>query len=279
VTLTTGAATLQFGGDTQLQYRFQVRNAAGATVADSGVMNGTTWTVPTELAGSQRHTWQVRAESQGAAGPWSSAASFISPDPALISDALTDGRTVGIQRGGHFIPGQGWMSDSLTDGIDYPIPTCPNCSVEFDVTNFGRGEGESVQKDVKWITMGDGATFGDFGSFRDHPWKMHLEQRSDGDGTGMKLIWRNGAAGGGEPGDHTGKVDPAVDWRGSEVYHFVLSWNPSGFSVSVNGRTWFQDGFGGNAFAPGNHTVSLGCWPRGESFVGIIYRNIRIKQN
>jgi hypothetical protein len=279
VTLTAGTATLQYASGGALQYRFQVLNG-NAVVATSGLMNSPTWTVSSTLVGSQRHTWQVRAEYQGSAGPWSSAASFISPDPALISDALTDGRTVGIQRGGHFIPGQGWMSDSLTDGIDYDIKTCSNCTVEFDATNFGRKEGEGVQKDLKWITMGDAGAFGDFGSFRDHPWKMHLEQRADGDGTGMKLIWRNGAAGGGEPGDHTGRVDSGVDWRNDQVYHFKLTWNPSGFQVSVNGQVWFQDGFGGNAYAPPNHRVSLGCYPRAESFVGsTIFRNVKITEN
>ena len=278
VTLTAGTATLQFGSGVALQYRFQVLNGS-TVVATSNLMNSPQWTVPTQLAGNQRHTWQVRAEAQGAAGPWSSAASFIAPDPAIIDDPLTNGRTVGIQRGGQFIPGQGWQSTSLFDGIDYDIETCSNCTVEFDVTNFGKKEGEGFNRDLKWMSMGDASAFGDFATFRNHPWKMHLEQRGDGDGTGMKMIWRNGDAGEGDPGDHTGKLDSGPNWQSNQVFHFRVSWNPDGFTAAVNGQIWFEDGFNG-AYAPPRHRVSLGCYPRGESFVNsAIWRNVRITKN
>ena len=123
--------------------------------------------------------------------------------------------------------------------------------------------------------MGDGGTFGSFNAFRDHGWKMHLEQRSDGSGTGMKLIWRNGAAGGGEPGDHDLRAEPAVDWRSGEIYHFVLEWAPQGFTVTIDDRVWFEGGFGRNAYLPPNHHISLGCYPRGET-IGAIFRNVSI---
>ena len=113
--------------------------------------------------------------------------------------------TVGSRSGGSFVSGQGWRADSDSDGIDYVVPGgCVSCTLEFDVTNFGRVQGAPALKDYKWISMGDGNTFGDFTVFRDHPWKMHLEQRSDGDGTGMKFVWPNGASiEGGNPGDQT----------------------------------------------------------------------------
>ena len=100
------------------------------------------------------------------------------------------------------------------------------------MTNFGKNEGAPLEKDVKWFTMGDGATWGNFQAFRDHPWKIHLEQRSDAD-RGMKLIWRNGAAGDGDPGDHTQRRDDTEDWNGNVVYHFVFDWTPSSLSVTV----------------------------------------------
>jgi len=279
ITFNATPATAEFAGGVPLEYRFQVMNGGGAVVAESGLMNGTSWTLGNELtAGNARHTWRVRAEYQGAAGPWSSPASFVSPDPALINDPLTNGRTVGRQNGGHFVAG-GWQSDSLTDTIDYDIPTCASCTVEFDITNIGKKEGETFAKDLKWISMGEGGAFGDFNAFRNHPWKMHLEQRGDGDGSGMKLIWRNGDAGDGEPGDHTQKMDPGVDWRGDQVFHFVLRWTPAGFNISVNGRVWFEDGFGGHPYAPPSHRIQLGCSPRAESFPGIIFRNVKVTKN
>src|SRR6185436_5474978 len=146
---------------------------------------------------------------------------------------LTTGQTVGNRIGGQFVAG-GWQATSNQDGIDYDIPTCSACTIEWDVTAFGRGGGRQVMKDLKWLAMGDGTTWGNFGAFRNHPWKMHLEQRGDGNGTGMKLIWRNGRAGDGEPGDHDTKIDPTdVNWRQSGVFHFVVTWNSGGYRVLV----------------------------------------------
>jgi len=77
-TLAAGAATPQYA-QLALQYRFQVFNDASALVVDSGLMAGPTYTVTTTLTPLKRYTWRVRAEYQGAAGPWSSTASFTTP--------------------------------------------------------------------------------------------------------------------------------------------------------------------------------------------------------
>ena len=109
---------------------------------------------------------------------------------------------------------------------------------------------------------------------------MHLEQRADGDGTGMKLVWRNGGAGPGEPGDHVQIQPPnkfnGIRWTDNVVYHFVFQWNPSGFTITINDQVWFQDGFGGHPYAPPNHRIALGCYPRGETMFGAIWRNVRV---
>ncbi len=257
------------------QYHFQVIDPSGG-MNQEAVVNGTSWQInPDLLAGRTRYTWRVRAEMGGGVGPWSSTASFIAPDPALINDPLTDGRTTGTQVGGHFVLGQGWMADTTADGIDWDVPMCISCKLEFDATNFGRGD-EDDGADLKWISMADPGGFSGFQAFRDGPWKMHLERRSDGDGTGMKLIWRNGAAGGGEPGDHVAKEDPGPDWRDNEVYHFELRWDPNGFVVKINGETWFQDGFGGNAYAPSPLRISLGTRLRNETMYDAIWRNVKL---
>ena len=283
-TLTISVATATFSAAAlPPQYRFQVFNSAN-TMVENALVNATSYSVAAELAVNQTYTWKARAELNGYFGPWSTTASFIAPETAFLgvsefADPLTNGRTVGIQRGGHFTPGQGWSADSLSGGIDYDLQqACANCTLEFDVTNFGKAEGEFVDKDLKWISMGDAGTFGDFGAFRNHPWKMHLEQRSDGDGTGMKITWRNGGFGEGEPGDHVIKVDPAVNWNSNQVFHFKLVWDGGGFSVFVDGREWFGAGFS-QPYAPPNHRVSLGCWPRAESFPSASYRNVKLRKN
>ena len=284
VVLTAGASTPQFTTGLPLQYRFQVMNAAG-TVVDQALVPTTTWTVTAQLVGNATYTWRVRAEYLGEAGPWAIAQAFITIDPAIVNDVLTNGSTVGRQLGGRFIAGQGWQGLSVTDAIYYDIPTCDNCTVEFDVTNIGKGEGVCCNADLKFLSMGDANAFGDFGSFRDHPWKMHLNQRGDGDGTGLEIIWRNGGVGNGNPGDHRIKMNGGgPDFRNSSVFHFVVRWSPSGYNISVgtNGGPqieYMADGFGGRAFAPPNHRIALGCPPRSESFIGIIYRNVLIKKN
>jgi hypothetical protein len=287
IVLRASAATLQFESATPvtLQYRFQVMNPAGAVV-DDALVSGTTYEVAATLEDDARHTWRVRTEVEGQAGPWSSTASFVTRDPALFFDPLTNGRTVGRQIGGRFIDGQGWMALSRSDGIDYDIPTCDDCTVEFDITNIGKGEGFSFRADLKFLSMGDGGTFGSFGAFRDHRWKMHLIQRADGDGTGLEIIWRNGGTDPeGNPGDHRIKMSGGgPDFRNSSVFHFVVRWTPGGFNISVgtNGGPqveYLEDGFGGRPYAPPNHRVQLGCVPRGESLPNAIYRNVRIFRN
>jgi hypothetical protein len=99
--------------------------------------------------------------------------------------------------------------------------------------------------------MGDGVTFSPGGrddigyDFRDHDWKMHLEQRSDNSGTGMKIVWRNGAGGGGNrvttrSGSMTARTGTAARCSTSR-----FQWSPEGYLIQVNGETIFQESFGG----------------------------------
>ncbi len=276
VVLTTNASTPQFAAGVPLQYRFQVMNAANAIV-DQALVNSPSFAVTAVLAPNSRHTWRARPEYQGEAGPWSTTASFITEDPAIINDPLTDGRTVGRRAGGQFVPG-GWQSLSLTDGIDYDVADgCITCRLEFDATNFGAQEGFAFAKDVKWVSMGDPGAFGDFNAFRDHPWKMHLVQRADYP-TGMEIIWRNGGVNdkGGDPGDHRIKLlSTPITFSSSRVYHFRLDWGIYGYKIAVDGIEVMSDGWN-HWFEVKPLRVELGCIPRADSFVGIVYRNVRL---
>jgi hypothetical protein len=268
--------------DMPLQYRFQVRS--GSNVVSEGIVgpvDGSQVTFnPSGLAFNTDYTWRVQATYQGNNAAWSQDGSFKTlgkfNNGRELMDPLLDGTSVGVVRGGRFILGQGWQSTSLTDGIDYGTQTCSNCRFEFDVAGFGREEGAPYGLDVKWFTMGDGAAFPSFGGFRDHPWKMTLEQRADDD-TGVKMIWRNGDAGEGDPGNHTFKGPTGIQWSSSHQppYHFVFDWNEGGFYISVDGRVIVSDGFA-RPYAPPNHTLSLGCWPRGETMVGAIWSNAKL---
>lgn len=278
------------GASISPQYRFQLLTSSGALLQDSGLRSSTSWTPTARLEFDTRYLWQVRAEiDNGDVGPWSARGSFVSAKGSFqrgqeILDLLTDGQTVGNRIGGRFVPGEGWQATSNSDGIDYDIPTCNACTIEWDVTAFGKAEGRQVRKDLKWLSMGDATTWGSFGEFRNHPWKMHLEQRGDGNGTGMKLIWRNGRAGDGDPGDHDTKIDPTgIDWRQTGVFHFTVTWHPGGYQVWVgeiqNGtlvgnRIWFAGSFN-RAYAPPNHRISIGTRSRSETLEGT-YRNFKV---
>ena len=291
------------GTVTNVRYRFEWSEldsfpTDSRTGTRDGVDQGTTTTSHTitgTLKPNFRYYWRVRASNDTLTSPWSNVENFITTNKGFIVgqtiyDPLTDGMTVGNRFGGSFVGG-GWRADSDTDGIDYVVPGgCTSCTLEFDVTNFGRAQGAPALKDYKWVSMGDGNTFGDFTAFRDHPWKMHLEQRSDGDGTGMKLIWRNGASiEGANPGDHMQRNDSTVDWRADVVYRFTLRWTPTEFSVSVGtvnadgsvsgSRVWFAEGFGPFPYAPPNHRISLGTRSRGETMRGAIWRNVKLTSN
>jgi len=282
--LVVGASTAPYVPVIAVNYRYQIFNAANVMV-ENAVVNSTTYEVKTELTVNLRYTWRARAEGVDVFGPWSTTASFTAPETAFLGvstfqDPLTNGRTVGQQHGGTFLPGQGWQSLSLGDGIDYDLqqPCSNNCSLEFDVTNFGPKEGECCAKDLKWVSMGSASDFNSFGAFRDSPWKMHLVQRADFS-TGMEIVWRNGEAGDGDdPGDHRIKLTSTnVTFSSSNVYHFLLEWTTTGYRISVNGEEVMGDGWG-YPYAPPQMRVSLGCYPRQESFIGAIYRNIKLKQ-
>src|SRR4029453_14417534 len=108
-----------------LQYEFEVFNDANAKVS-GGVVGGTSVTIPTALDFGKRHTWHVRATMQGAYGPWSTLAQFVSAVGAYIRgkeirDPLTNGFTVGNPVGVTFIPGQGARLESQSSYIEYVL--------------------------------------------------------------------------------------------------------------------------------------------------------------
>src|SRR5262245_53770756 len=143
-TLTASGVQSTQGVSVSPMYRFRLLNSNGGVIQDSGLQSSTSWT-PTGSAArllfDTRYLWDVRAElANGDVGPRSSQGSFLSAKGSFqrgqeILDLLTDGQTVGAQYGGYFIPGKGWHADSTTAGIDYDIPTCSACTIEFDVTD------------------------------------------------------------------------------------------------------------------------------------------------
>jgi hypothetical protein len=271
-----------------VSYEVEVRNAAGAVVANpKGIPassgDTTSWTVTPALAGDTVHAWRVRATFNQAFGPWSAGRQFKTGPLAFLSnlnstifDPLTTGFSVGQVRGGQFSP-EGWTATKGSDGIDYDISTCTSCRLEFDILGFDDGLYLFGQGEAKILSMGNARAFGNFQDFRDHEWKMHFSIRSDGDGTGLDVVWRNGGFGDGEnPGDHRVKVEPGPRWSESQATRVTLEWSPRGYLVFINGMEWIDEDFEGDAYAPPNHRISLGCYPRNETFEFATFRNVRL---
>ena len=87
-TLTAGSATPTFGGSAPaFSYHFQVFDPSNTMVQDA-VSGSNVYTTTASLAGNTRFTWRVRAEYQGGIGPWSGTASFFTPLPFNMAQAI-----------------------------------------------------------------------------------------------------------------------------------------------------------------------------------------------
>ena len=276
-------------------YRFEISEVADfpagsrTVVMDSVAQgNGTTSVqVPVDLQPNFPYFWHARASSTSVTSTYSANQTVRTENKGFrngqtIYDPLTNGQTVANQRfGGHFETGSngGWQADSVNDSLDYDIPTCSSCRVEFDATNFDRST-SPVDVDLKWFSMGDGSVFNDFFAFRDSPWKMHVEKKSAEAGA-VKLIWRRGCATS-EDCDNTDNRHEAVAWSPSKVYHFTLEWGGGGMSINIcewNGTACVATVYqatGTGSYAPPNHRLELGTRPRSETLTGARFRNFKV---
>lgn len=176
-----------------MQYRFRIVDASGVVSQQSALVNSPSWSVPVVMSPNSKYTWNVRAEYQGLVGPWSSAASFSTPD---VLPAYS--RFIGNWQGcGVFVTAQ-----------------LVGCVYNAVLPNDSVSDFEYVKR-VAWVLRGDGAG---------------LLLKGSGDGiinwrglsfsisricyvaTGhlYKIVGDAGPGGGNTPGfDDNGFVDPA----------------------------------------------------------------------
>ncbi len=64
--------------------RYQVQVSLGATVVYDWVVDGTSHQVGADSEFDQEYSWRVRATQEGAFGPWSTPATFVSPVQAAL---------------------------------------------------------------------------------------------------------------------------------------------------------------------------------------------------
>ena len=288
IVLVTSNATATFGGAVALSYRFEVFNAAGVSVHRSelvpqGPGASTTYTVPAavELVADQPHQWQVRAEFQGAFGPSSARASFMTASTEgfirgnEMYDPLINGKTVGTIHGPvTFIPGLGVKLETLGSYISYELPqTLTEGEFSLLVTDMpANTEGGKT----KLFAMSEG-----YADLVTNDRRMSVEKRGDPPGV---IAWRFITHD--DQIDTVGAERVSFPFQSNLTYFWVATWRNNRFNVLIReggftGRQVYNFGknFVGIAYDPSPHVLFIGA-PEGRSGLdgasveGVIIRQV-----
>jgi hypothetical protein len=256
-TLVASAATGRFTTAAFL-YRFQLFNEAGALLEDSNLRSAPSFPVTVELDFEKRYTWRVRAELDGAVGPWSTTASFITPAGAYIRgneirDPLTNGKTVGQAFGCTFIPGVGIRLDGRDSYVEYQLET-PLVEGEFSalITNLGNGSEEWKTK-VMSMLQGDGV------NITENAYRVTIDKRTTWFGKGSPLRYTMRSRG------EADEVNAGPqNWNRSHLYLFRFAWAGGHARLTVldggaNGsvKATISNNYKG-PYTPNPHIIRLG---------------------
>jgi hypothetical protein len=295
VSLTIGNSSLKFANAAQpLSYRFEVYNAAGTRVYQSGLVPAgagtTTHEVQGELNVGEMHSWQARPEYLGTAGPWSSrqSATFVAPDSVgfmrgnELYDPLTQGKTKwGTVVGPHqWIPGVGLQLLAHESHVVYQLlNTCSECEMSVITNNviFNTEGGKT-----KIMAMAQG-----YDDIVTNDRRMTVEKRGDPPGI---VAWRIITHG--DQADTEGAEREEVFFDPGQTYLWEASWKNNFFNVRIvvgpnpGGEDIYEKGkhFEGRAYDPNPHVAYLGA-PIGRSGLdgasvpGVIYRQLWISPN
>lgn len=182
-TLTVTAATAKYADALPgpLTYHFQVLNAAGTVVADSGQVGSLTYRVAVQLEFKVRYTWRVRAEIGTNVGPWSAAGSFVSPEGGYIRggevfDPLFNGTTVGQVIGPASFSSEGVKLESVNSYVRYVIPQTITAG-EFAVEIRGLRTNASGDKSKAFGMMQGNPDSNDYIT---NPYRVDIQYRGTG---------------------------------------------------------------------------------------------------
>jgi hypothetical protein len=285
LTLVASTVTPKYGGSTPMIYRFEVRS--GSAVVASGTAAGSGSSVsftPAAIEPDTAFTWRVRAESQGAFGPWSSDASFRSPVGAFIRgneirDPLTIGRTVGTPIGAVQFVKDGLELLTQESRVTYQLPVTLEAG-EFSVMVTGFDEGSPGDKS-KIMSMQEGG-----GDITTNDYRFTVEKRGRDyccvpGATTFRVI-----TGGGEENVHDG-VRINVAYSDERWYFWKASWGSNFAQVEVRedsptGRVIYSQRVNTHhAYRPVPHMIHLGspvgrAGPIDASIPGAIYKNVYV---
>jgi hypothetical protein len=281
LTLVASTVTPKYGS-ASLTYRFEVRS--GSTVVASGTTAGSGSSVsftPAAIEPDTNFTWRVRAEAQGAFGPWSSDASFRSPVGAYIRgneirDPLTIGRTVGTPVGPVQFVRDGLELLGQDSRVTYQLPQTLEAG-EFSVMVTGFDEGSPGDKS-KIMSMQEGG-----GDITTNDYRFTVEKRgrsySIPGATTFRII-----VGGGEHAIFDGPR-LAVAYSDERWYFWKSTWGANFAQVEVRedsptGRIIYSQRVNTNhAYRPSPHMIHLGApvgraGPIDASIPGAIYKHV-----
>jgi hypothetical protein len=263
-------ASRKFAADIAVTYRFRVFNAAGGLLVDAGnIAEGagtTAYAVTAQLEGDQTYSWQVRAESQGEAGPWSALATFVAPTTTgymrgnELYDPLISGVTIGEKHGPlTFIPGVGVRLETQLSYISYVLPQTLT-EGEFSILVTGMPANTEGDK-TKLFAMGQ-----NYDDIVTNERRMTVEKRGDPAGV---VAWRFIT--------HDDQVDTEgadrqfIDFQASQTYFWQASWRANRFNLLIkeggaDGRLIYNLGknFKGRPYDPTPHVIYVGA-PVGRS--------------
>jgi hypothetical protein len=287
LSFTSGKATSSFDAATAaaFSYEFEVRSGSNV-VCSSGPIGGggdstVTWTPAScQLDFDSAYTWRVRATYQGAAGPWSSDATFRSPAGGFIRgnevfDPLTNGRTVGEIVGNvTFIPGVGVKLHDFSSHIRYRLPQTLTTG-EFSIIVTGLATNSEGDK-TKVMAMSEGLA-----DIVTNDRRFTVEKRGDPPGiVAWRFITRDTQIDTEGAERETREFDPA------QTYLFTATWNGF-FNVRIqqggsSGPVMYSKGkpYEG-VYDPNPHYAFIGA-PSGRSGLlaatvpGMVVRNVWI---
>jgi len=264
-------AARKFGADVPVTYRFQVFNAAGAMVVEAanipeGAGGTTTYPLSAQLEGDQTYGWQLRAEAQGEAGPWSARATFVSPQNSgymrgnELYDPLYNGVTIGEKHGPlTFIPGVGVRLETQLSYISYMLPQTLT-EGEFSILVTGMPANTEGDK-TKLFAMGQ-----NYDDIVTNDRRMTVEKRGDPAGV---VAWRFITHD--DQVDTEGAEREFYDFQASQTYFWQATWRNNRFNLliregGVDGRLIYNKGknFSGRAYDPNPHVIYIGA-PVGRS--------------
>jgi hypothetical protein len=276
-TLTVTNATASSGGT--LTYAFQVsRDQSFSSVAAqaTGIAQGagqTSWQVSQPLDDGS-YFWKARADVSGVSGPYSALAEVnilgvgTGPGESIeIQDALRNGSTVAMERGGGTFTPEGWRVNTNDDFLRYEVSSMPNGYAQWQ--NIGLTP-QGIADSRMIFGMWDPSE----GRFRANPFRVNIQHNWPPEHNPPWLRLRFISYGRQEDaGSNFNSWDP------TRVYTWRIEWGPEGEDeaarvlldgVEMMKLTYLY------SYQPEMQWLELGIAERRESVIGLVYRNFAV---